>query len=102
MVGDQECINITIIADFEFEPVAENFNVSLSNPVNALIGFPPSAIVDLLDSDGSTGIYLLASYFILMQMHYFKVVIAAFDVFISIFTAQILSFERCDSASIET
>ena len=102
MVGDQECTNITIIADFEFEPVAENFNVSLSNPVNALIGFPSSAIVNILDSDGSTGICLLASYFIIMQMQYFKVAISTFSKFISLFTSQILSFKRCDSASIET
>ena len=51
VIGDQECINITIVADLLYEGVNETFNVSLTNAENGIIGFPPIATVVIFDSD---------------------------------------------------
>ena len=65
VIGDQECINITIVADLLYEGVNETFDVSLATAGIGIIGFPSSATVVIFDSDdppiteGNSVIYCL-------------------------------------------
>ena len=54
-IGDTECVNVTINDEQLFEPIDEDFILSLTNPVNATIGNPSTATVSIADDDGSTG-----------------------------------------------
>ena len=54
-IGDTECVNVTINDEQLFEPIDEDFRLSLADPVNVTIGDPSTATVNIVDDDGSTG-----------------------------------------------
>ena len=47
---------MTINDEQLFEPIDEDFILTLTDPVNATIGDPSTATVNIVDDDGSTGI----------------------------------------------